>query len=78
MEEIHKLNNNFSKLESKLSQTKQVNSLLSRRLLNMERQSWAKAHCAIRECLEIVGIPTEVEADVLEEKVEGKKTFSRS
>ena len=34
--EIHKLSNNFSKLESKLSVTKQVNSLLPRRLANME------------------------------------------
>ena len=33
---IHKLSNNFSKLESKLSVTKQVNSLLPHRPENME------------------------------------------
>ena len=33
---IHKLSNNFSKLESKLSVTKQVNSFLLHRLANME------------------------------------------
>ena len=32
--EIHKLSDNFSKLESKLSVTKQVNSLLPHRLVN--------------------------------------------
>ena len=34
--EIHKLSDNFSKLESKLSVTKQVNSLLPHRLANMQ------------------------------------------
>ena len=43
LEEICKLNDSFSKLESELSVTKQVNSLLSRRLVNMERQCWANA-----------------------------------
>ena len=38
LEEIRKLSDNFSKLESELSVTKQVNSLLSRRLVNMEPQ----------------------------------------
>ena len=33
---IHKLSDNFSKLESKLSVTKQVNSLLLHGLANME------------------------------------------
>ena len=37
LEEIHKLDDNFSKFESELSVTKQVNSLLSRRIINMER-----------------------------------------
>ena len=38
LEEIRKLNDNFSKLESKLSKTKQVNYLLWCRLIIMERQ----------------------------------------
>ena len=69
LEEIRKLNDNFSKLESELSVTKQVNSLLSRRLVNMERQCWANAQYSRQECAGIIGIPSEVEADVLEEKV---------
>ena len=43
LEEIRKLKNNFSELEFKLSVTKQGNSLLSRRLVNMKRQYWAEA-----------------------------------
>ena len=38
LEEIRKLNDNFSKLESKLSMTKQVSYLLSCRLIIMECQ----------------------------------------
>ena len=38
LKEIRKLNDNFSKLESELSVTRQVNSLLSCRRENMERQ----------------------------------------
>ena len=69
LEEIRKLNDNFSKLESEVSVTKQVNSLLSRRHVNMERKCWANAQYSRRESLDITGIPSEVEADVLEEKV---------
>ena len=43
LEEIGKLNDNFSKSESELSVTKQVYSLLSSRLLNMEFQCWTNA-----------------------------------
>ena len=42
LEDIRKLNDTFFILESELSVTKQVNSLLSSRLVNMERQCWAK------------------------------------
>ena len=35
----------------------------------MERQCWAEAQYSRRACLNIIGIPSEVEADVLEEKV---------
>ena len=68
LQEIRKLNNNFSKIESELSMTKQVNSLLSHRLLNMEHQCQANAQYSKRECLDIIGILSEVEADVLEGK----------
>ena len=35
----------------------------------MERQCLANAQYSRRECLDTIGIPSEVEADVLEEKV---------
>ena len=48
LEQIHKLNDNFSKLESEPSVTKQVNSLLSTRLINIEHQCWANAQYSKR------------------------------
>ena len=69
LEEIRKLNDNFSKLESELSVTKQVSFLLSRRLVNMGRKCWTNAQYSKRECLGIIVIPIEVEADVLKERV---------
>ena len=69
LEEIRKLNDNFSKLKSELSVKKRVSSPLSSRLVNVERHCWAKAQYLRQECLDIIGIPTEVDADVLEEKI---------
>ena len=46
-----------------------MNSLLSDRLTNMERQCWANALYSRRECLDVIGIPSEVDTDVLKEKV---------
>ena len=66
--EMRKLNESFSKLQAEVSVTKQVNTLLSSRLVSIERQCWSNAQYSRRECLDIVGIPSEVESDVLEEK----------
>ena len=66
---MRKLNESFSKLQAEVSMTKQVNSLLSRRLVSIEFQCWLNAQYPRRECLDIVGIPSEVEVDALEEKV---------
>ena len=35
----------------------------------MKRQCWLNAQYSWRECLDIVGIPSEVEADALKKKV---------
>ena len=69
LEEIHKLNDSFSKLESELSVTKQINFLLSSRLANMQHQCLANTQYSRREYIDIIGIPSEVKADDLEEKV---------
>ena len=45
------------------------NSLLSNRLTNMERQCWVNAQYSRRGCLDVIGIPSEVDAHVLEQKV---------
>ena len=67
--EMRKLNESFSKLQAEVSVTKQVNTLLSSRLVSIERQRWLNVQYSRRECLDIVGILSEVEADVLKEKV---------
>ena len=67
--EIRKLNECFPKLQAEISVTKQVNTLLSSRLFGIERQCWLNAQYSRRECLEIVDISSEVEADAFEEKV---------
>ena len=67
--EMRKLNESFSKLQIEVSVTKQVNTLLSSRLVSIERQRWLNVQYSRRECLDIVGILSEVEADVLKEKV---------
>ena len=60
LEEIRKLNSKFEN----------VNSELSSRLVNMESQCLANnAQYSSRECLEVVGIPKEVEQKDLEGKV---------
>ena len=67
--EIRKLDESFSKLHAEASVTEQVNTLLSKILVSTERRCWLNAHYSRRECLDIVGIPSEVEADALEETV---------
>ena len=59
----------FSQLESENSIVKQANSLLSKRLVDMERQCWANTQYSRRECLEVVGIPDSVQNNELEDKV---------
>ena len=63
------MSSKFDIMYSDLAVTKKVNSELSRRLVNMERQCWANAQYLRRECLEIIGIPKEVEQKDLEGKV---------
>ena len=63
--DMRKLNDSFSKLQAEVSVTKQVNTLLSSSLVSIERQCWLNAQYSRRECLDIVGIASEVEADAL-------------
>ena len=69
LDKICKLNDNFSKLEADVKIAKNINNLLSQRVVDLERQCWANAQYSRRECLKIVGIPRSVDDNSLEEKV---------
>ena len=69
MDQIRKFNENFENLQSELIVANQVNSLLSERLVSIERQCWANAQYSIHECLELVGVTRSVSDGDLEQKV---------
>ena len=69
LEEVRGLNEKFMNLESQLLVTKNVNSLLQVRVIELERQCWANAQYSRRECLEVVCIPNSVKQNELENKV---------
>ena len=69
LDQVRQLNQKFSQLESENSIVNQANSLLSKRLVNMERQCWANAQYSRRKCLEVMGIPDSVQNSELEDKV---------
>ena len=67
--EMRKFNESFSKLQAEISGAKQVNTLVSSRLVSIERHCWLNAQYSRWECLDIVGIPSGMETDALEKKV---------
>ena len=67
--EIKEINNHLNKLEADVAVTKNVNSRLVEQLVETERQCWANVQYSRRECLEVVGIPTSVKDDALEDKM---------
>ena len=69
LDEVRKINKNFERLESDLSVTKNANCLLQKQIVKLERECWANAQYSRRECLEVVGIPSSVSHDCLEDKV---------
>ena len=69
LEEIRKFNDNFSKLQCELAVTKQVNAELTKRIVTLERQCWANTLCSRKECLAVVGIPWQVDDNLLKTKV---------
>ena len=67
LDEIRKLNDKFDQLQPDVCITKNVNNLLSSRLVYIERQCLANAQYSRRECLNVIGIPSEVKGETLEE-----------
>ena len=69
MNQIRKFNESFEKLQSELIVVKQVNSVLSERLVSMECQCWANVQYSRRECLELAAVPRSVSDGNLQETV---------
>ena len=69
LEEIRKFNKNFFDLESVINVVKKVNTLLNKRVVDMERQCWANAQYSRRDYLEVAGIPLDVSDEDLISKV---------
>ena len=69
LEEIRKFNENFVTLKTKINLVKKVNTLLNKRVVDVERQCWTNAQYSRRECLEVAGIPHDFSIENLESKV---------
>ena len=61
VEEMRKFNEPFSKLQSELSVAKRVNTELTKRIMTLEHQCRANAQYSRKECVEVVGIPHQVD-----------------
>ena len=58
--EIKLLKENYKKLESDISVSKTVSSLLTEQMSNLERQCWSNTQYSRRECLEVATILSSV------------------
>ena len=77
LEEIFKVNENFVKCESEINMVQKVNTLLNKRVIDMERQCWANAQYSRRDCLEVAGIPRDVSNENSESESKKLKVFSK-
>ena len=68
-DEIKLLKENYKKLESDISVSKNVSSLITDQMNNVERQCWANAQYSRHASLEVVGIPSSVKIKDLAGKV---------
>ena len=64
--ELSELSNDFKKIESELSVSKNVNSTLQERVVSLERQCWGNNQYSRRKCLQITGFSDSVSNDDLE------------
>ena len=67
--ELTHIRNKFTKLESDLAISKNINTKLPSQLTKVERKYWANEQYSRRECLEISGIPDSTSQDGLERKI---------
>ena len=66
---LRRFNENLSKLQLELSTAKCVNTELTKRIVTLEHQCWANRQYWRKECVEVVGIPRQVDDKHLEAKV---------
>ena len=69
VEEMSKFNENFSKLLLELPITKRINTELTKWIVTLKRQCWANAQYSKKECVEVIGMPRQVDDKHLEPKV---------
>ena len=69
--ELLELKTKFTKMESDLTISRNVNVKLMERLVVTERKCWANEQYSRRECLEISGIPESVSDNALEDEIQG-------
>ena len=67
--ELSELRNDFKKIESELSVSKNVNNKLHQRVVALQRQCWGNNQYSRRECLENTSVPDSVSNDDLEETI---------
>ena len=63
------LNENFKKLESDVAVVKDVNNILCKQIVSVKRQCWKNAQYSQREFVEVVGLPSSIADDQLENTV---------
>ena len=68
-EEIKNINESFKKLESEIVAVKNVNNMLCKQMVSVERQCWKNARYSRRECVDLVGLPSSIADDQLENTV---------
>ena len=81
------MNNYLKKLEAAVAIVQKVNSRLVGQSVQSKRQCWENVEYSRCKCLEVIGIPTSVKEDVLEEYIaflmklalnEAKKIFKHA
>ena len=67
--DVKDLLGHFKKLESNLAVTKNVNSKLTDRVVQTERQCWTNAQYSCRDTIKVIGIASSIRDKDLEDKV---------
>ena len=69
LDEMRKITESHKKMEVELGNAKEDILFLSKKLTETERHCWENSQYSRRECVDVVGLPTDVEDDALEKTV---------